>query len=691
MIMKHSLSLVLISALSSSIALAVPDAGTIQRDIEKNLQKQQPRKQKQTVADLNVSNEFLDNNKSIESQKIPTDAVILNQMDFKGNELISSSELQKALARHIGQRIELKDILLMTEEINAYYRSKGMKKARAFVYTSDIKDDSVIFTITTKKEILEKQMDVILNESSSLKILKSKEDGKKKLDESEQKQIISRQQPKEEDETILIKGFSFSGNTIISSDDLQKVVVTYSGKEFTFNALQKVVAKVSDYYASQGGLAKVYLPKQDITGGLVSIAIVEGKLNSVIIDNKEAKLSTPTAENYIYSQNAKNTPIKNKELSRALMNLNDLGGLKATSSLAPGVAEGSSDLVIKLKDGSKYSADIGVDNYGSKATGINELSAGININNISNSSLYDSLNIRTMGTSGVRFARLAYFLPIGYYGDKIGISQSAMTYKLVGGSVDGDGSSTNTAINWSHPFVRTKEFNINLINELSKKIYNDQAAGSPTDKEITVLNSTLSFDKADAFLGGGQNSASISVALGKVKKDGAGFTDTNNINGNYAKYSLNFSRQQYISDTLSLQVSLNAQAANKNLDGSEELSLGGANAVRAYPASEASGDMGYMANIELKYALNSELTPSVFVDYGRVIINKSNLAGADDNSDTIGGYGLALNYATSYNLSVKGQISRRLATNYNPNGNDTNSDGSKSTGNRYWVNASYFF
>jgi hemolysin activation/secretion protein len=550
MIMKHSLSLVLISALSSSVALAAPDAGTIQRDIEKNLEKQQ--------------------------------------------------QLQKP-----SQKLE-----------------------------AATKEDTV---------------------------------------------------------KAVIKSFKFTGNTIIPTSELETIVAPYIGKELGFNALQKVVAEVSDYYASQGGLAKVYLPKQDITGGLVSIAIVEGKLNSVIIDNKEAKLSTPTAENYIYSQNAKNTPIKNKELSRALMNLNDLGGLKATSSLAPGAAEGSSDLVVKLKDGAKYSADVGVDNYGSKSTGFDELSAGVNVNNISRSDLYDSLNVRGMMTQGVRFARLAYSLPVGYYGDKIGLSQSVMTYRLVSGDINGDGSSATTAVNWSHPFVRSREFNINLNNELSNKTYNDQAAGSATDKRVTVLNSTLSFDKADAFLGGGQNSASVAVALGKVKKEGDGFVDTNNINGNYLKYSLNMSRQQYISDTLSLQASINAQMSNKNLDGSEDLSLGGANAVRAYPTSEVSGDMGYMASVELKYAFNSELTPSLFVDYGRVVINKSNLAAAGDNANTIGGYGLGLGYVTSYNLSVKGQISRRVATGYNPNSNDTNSDGSKSTGNRYWVNASYFF
>jgi hemolysin activation/secretion protein len=497
-----------------------------------------------------------------------------------------------------------------------------------------------------------------------------------------------------------IKSFSFTGNTIVSTSELEKIVAPYVGKELGFNALQKIVAEVSDYYASKGGLAKVYLPKQDITSGNVTIAIIEGKLNSVIIDNKEAKLSTPTAEKYIYSQNAKNAPIKNAELSRALMNLNDLGGLKATSSLAPGAAEGSSDLIVKLKDSSKYSADFGMDNYGSLSTGKIEYNAGINVNNVSHSDLYDALNIRTMATQGIRFARAGYTLPVGYYGDKVGASFSGMTYRLIEGNYNatqGDGFSTTTALNWSHPFVRTKEFNINLNTEGSYKRYGNVVAASLTSvKKVSVLTSTLSMDKADAFMGGGQTTASVGLTYGKLDLKGLSSNyDADQLaaktNGGYLKYSANVSRQQSLTDTLSLQASLQAQLSNKNLDGGEELSLGGANGVRAYPTSEASGDQGYMANAELRYALTNELTPSVFVDYGRVVTNKRQWEGTNNTNSNLGGYGLGLSYMTSYNLNLKAQASRRLITKYEGQANGNNSDGTRADGNRCWVSGTYFF
>jgi hemolysin activation/secretion protein len=505
---------------------------------------------------------------------------------------------------------------------------------------------------------------------------------------------------KEEGIKTVVKSFNFTGNTIVSSDELQAVVAPYIGKELSFGALQKVVALVSDFYAEKGGLAKVYLPKQDITEGTIIIAIIEGKLNSVIIDNKEARLSIPKAENYIYSQNAKGTPIKNKELSRALMNLNDMGGIKASSSLAPGASEGSSDLVVRLKDGEGYTADFGVDNYGSLSTGKVQYNAGFSVNNLSKSDLYDNLNVRAMVTEGVRFSKVAWNVPVGYYGDKVGASLSGMTYRLLQGnynSTDGDGYSTTAGINWSHPFIRTKEFNVNLNNEFTYKRYGNIVSSALTSiKKVKSLASSLSTDRADAFMGGGQTNLSLGLVVGSLDLKGLSSnydTDqtTAKTNGSYLKYSVTASRIQTLTDELSLQASLQMQSANKNLDGSEELSLGGAYGVRAYPTSEASGDLGYMANIELRYSLNDSLTTSLFYDQGNVTINKTTWSGAGMNSHTLGGYGIGTSYTTKSNLNLKALIAKRTMTGYDPNSNGTNSDGSKQTTTRCWLNATYFF
>ena len=61
-----------------------------------------------------------------------------------------------------------------------------------------------------------------------------------------------------------VKSFKFTGNTIVSTTELEVVVAPYIGQELGFNALQRVVGAVSDYYAQKGGLAKVYLPNKTL-------------------------------------------------------------------------------------------------------------------------------------------------------------------------------------------------------------------------------------------------------------------------------------------------------------------------------------------------------------------------------------------------------------------------------------------
>ena len=84
---------------------------------------------------------------------------------------------------------------------------------------------------------------------------------------------------------------------------------------------------------------------------------------------------------------------------------------------------------------------------------------------------------------------------------------------------------------------------------------------------------------------------------------------------------------------MNLHINLHSQLASKDLDGSEQFSLGGADGIRAYPQGEASGSSGYQATAELRYATSiANLSLVTFIDWGEVEINKNigdhrNLAG----------------------------------------------------------------
>ncbi|MFX4253328.1 ShlB/FhaC/HecB family hemolysin secretion/activation protein, partial [Aliarcobacter butzleri] len=71
--------------------------------------------------------------------------------------------------------------------------------------------------------------------------------------------------------------------------------------------------------------------------------------------------------------------------------------------------------------------------------------------------------------------------------------------------------------------------------------------------------------------------------------------------GRYNKIDAYVSNEIAFSEIFSFNQTLTAQKVlgHKNLDGSEDISLGGAYGVRLYPDSEQSGENGYILNLEL--------------------------------------------------------------------------------------------
>ena len=52
--------------------------------------------------------------------------------------------------------------------------------------------------------------------------------------------------------SILVKGFAFSGNTVIGRDELEIVTQPYVGQSLDMSALEKVASLITDLYQCKG-------------------------------------------------------------------------------------------------------------------------------------------------------------------------------------------------------------------------------------------------------------------------------------------------------------------------------------------------------------------------------------------------------------------------------------------------------
>ena len=87
--------------------------------------------------------------------------------------------------------------------------------------------------------------------------------------------------------------------------------------------------------------------------------------------------------------------------------------------------------------------------------------------------------------------------------------------------------------------------------------------------------------------------------------------------------------------------------------------MGGDKGVRAYPAAEGSSDLGAIINAELRYWISPLWTTYTFFDWGYGRIRKTPDALTGDNTRTLHGYGLGVQYTDPDLFTLKASVGIR--------------------------------
>ena len=502
---------------------------------------------------------------------------------------------------------------------------------------------------------------------------------------------------------VKVASFKISGNTVFDEVTLKALLSDLVGKELDLAGLDQAVDTINQYYRQRGYLvARAYLPAQEIASGNLEIAVIEGRLGAIkFTRNGETRLAARRAQELVSGAAPLGIPIREQDIERGLMLLNDLPGVEVKSTLIPGATPGTSDLVVESTEGALLSGSVDADNYGNKFTGA--VRAGVTVNLNDPLGIGDQFVVRGMTSgSGLRYGRLAYSLPVGNLGSRLGLAYSSMNYKLGGdfAAINASGQSSVASIFAVHPLIRSRHRNVYVTATYDRKrLIDEQLNRNVTDKSINVYSAGLSGDMRDALGGGGLTSAGFAFTQGRLDLRGNADTValdalTAKTNGSYSKLSYNVSRLQRIDDSWSFYAGFSGQNARKNLDSSEKFVLGGMG-VRAYPQGEAAGDSGRLLNLEVRYNVPGfnfgSLQVVGFIDTGRVTLHNATWAGWQPigrpdfpNSYSLSGAGIGLNLLNEAGFTVRSSLAWKLGNNPGADANGRNSDG-ESGGPRFWV------
>lgn len=425
---------------------------------------------------------------------------------------------------------------------------------------------------------------------------------------------------------VELKSLRISGNTLLSTDALLSELGEFKGQRYDMAGLNALAAKVEAVYRAQGyPFTQVYLPTQDLKDGVLQIVILEGRYGVISAAGKD-KLPEG-AQPFLDFGLKSGDPIQNKTLERTLLILDDQPGMKIRPVIKPGAAQGEADLMVNVERTSSTSGEIGLDNTGSRSTGAYRLHGLLDIN--SPFRYGDKISLNGMVTDeNMWLGSVDYMAPIGASGLRGQVGYAHTSYQLGAqfAALDAVGYSNSTTAKLSYPLVRSQATNVLVSLGMQHKDLQDdyRAAGVVKNKSSNGFPLTLQFDNRDALLGGGVTYGMLSLLSAKLTLDAAlSATDatTAKTAGNYSKLNFDIARIQSVAGNFSLYGRYSGQWANKNLDASEKFNVGGYYGVRAYPLGEGSGDRGWLAQLEARYAMGN-LTPFLFYDAGKSATNQ---------------------------------------------------------------------
>lgn len=481
--------------------------------------------------------------------------------------------------------------------------------------------------------------------------------------------------------SVTVTAFRVSGNTAIREAELLALVQEFVGKTLNFEGLNEAASRIQRLYRERGYfLAVSYLPQQQIQNGVVEIAVLEGVLGNVTLEMPEhARLRESLPRGILDTYLKPGALITETGLERPLLLINDLAGVSVTSALGPSErAIGAADLKVKLVEEPRVNGYVDADNGGNRFTG--EFRVGANLNATNLAGYGDLLSFRAfVSDENMKFGRVAYVVPVGYYGTRVGLSYTVFDYKLAKdfAALEAHGKGDVTTLYALHPLVRTRNANFLIQGAYETKNLKDYVDSTSSVEERKIDSAKLGAigDFRDGLLSGGLNSYSLTYTAGKLNLGPSGVltADQNvttglNTEGSFNKTNADYRRLQRISNDWNLLISFSGQVASKNLASAEKFSLGGPNGVRAYPVGEGTGDSGYLFSTELRYlvpkikVLQGDMTLSAFYDQGDVKSNEKPLLTDTANMRGLAGYGLGLALGREGHFLVKSSVAFRAET-----------------------------
>lgn len=435
---------------------------------------------------------------------------------------------------------------------------------------------------------------------------------------------------------IRVSAFRVEGNRAVPDDELAAVLAPFQGRAVELDALRQAVEAVLRRYHALGYLgAQVSLPPQRIEQGVVRLVVREGEVRDVRL--ALAAVPAPDAEGQEApappaSAEAEEPPASALRFFEGLPNARP--GPRPRASLVGSDRQPADRLVVELQEGSARGFGPENDLFAALPDGGWQVGASLQLANPAGRGGHLSAGAVADGSGDAALSG-RFDTPLDVAASTLAQPGRYLDEELVAdlGGPRADGRGRLIELAAERPLLDGRRLDLSLRTRLRHREQIDQAAGRTTaHRRIDSAQLSTRGRLHDELLGGGTTAASLSATLGvtdltgfepHARRDAEGARTA----GAFARVRASLARLQSLGGPWSLFGALMAQGASKNLDGSQQFSIGGLAPERGFAVGETFGDEGFRLNADLRYAvpqpvLGGRLQLALFYDQGALRLRK---------------------------------------------------------------------
>lgn len=393
--------------------------------------------------------------------------------------------------------------------------------------------------------------------------------------------------------------------TLMSPREQQKMIRPWQGRCLNIAQITQLTNQISDWYIQRGYItSRAYLTEQDLSGGELHIAVLEGRLQQIRLEGVPARTLAMTFPGL------EGKPLNLRDIEQGMEQINRVRTAPVQIEILPGELPGDSIVNLTATPEFPLQASVTFDNSGQKSTGVGQISASLVGNNLLG--LADKWFISGGRSSAFSHSRDAKNLAAGVsipYG--YGLFDYTYTWNDYLNVIDNAGYNWRSTgdtethrINYSHVLFRNGDLKTGVSLGLNHRVNRNFLDGVKLESSSQEFTSLLfGLNHTQKILGG------VATFNPTFSRGMPWFNATDDHlypdqpKAQFRKWSVNASWQRGLTDKLWWLSSVYWQWSPDRLYGSERLSIGGESSVRGFKEQYISGDNGGYWRNEINYTL----------------------------------------------------------------------------------------